>query len=64
MVGAGPAPIPVAWEDGKARDFVLDNGMEVVVIPNHRAPIVTHMVWYKIGSADQLGRNGRPAKPM
>ncbi|TIX36201.1 MAG: insulinase family protein, partial [Mesorhizobium sp.] len=51
MGGARTAPIPVAWEDGKATDFVLDNGMEVVVIPNHRAPIVTHMVWYKIGSA-------------
>ncbi|RUU64783.1 insulinase family protein, partial [Mesorhizobium sp. M7A.T.Ca.TU.009.01.1.1] len=59
LVGAGTAPIPVAWEDGKARDFVLDNGMEVVVIPNHRAPIVTHMVWYKIGSADEPpGKSG------
>lgn len=33
--------------------FVLDNGMEAVVIPDHRAPIVTHMVWYKVGSADE-----------
>ncbi len=32
---------------------VLDNGMEVVVIPNHRAPIVQHMVWYRVGSADE-----------
>ncbi|MFO1168242.1 MAG: pitrilysin family protein [Rhodoblastus sp.] len=30
----------------------LDNGMEVVVIPDHRAPVVTHMVWYRNGSAD------------
>ena len=27
--------------------------MEVVVIPDHRAPIVTHMVWYKVGGADE-----------
>jgi zinc protease len=33
--------------------FKLDNGMEVVVIEDHRAPVVVHMVWYKIGSADE-----------
>lgn len=30
----------------------LDNGLEIVVIPDHRAPVVTHMVWYRNGSAD------------
>ena len=33
--------------------FTLDNGMQVVVIPNHRVPVITHMVWYKVGSADE-----------
>ncbi|SMY08999.1 M16 family metallopeptidase [Flavimaricola marinus] len=33
--------------------FALDNGMEVVVIEDHRAPVVTHMVWYRVGSADE-----------
>jgi zinc protease len=33
--------------------FTLDNGMQVVVIPDHRAPVVTHMVWYRVGSADE-----------
>ena len=28
----------------------LANGMDVVVIPDHRAPVVTHMVWYRNGS--------------
>lgn len=32
---------------------VLDNGMQVVVIEDHRAPVVVHMVWYKIGAADE-----------
>ncbi len=32
--------------------FTLGNGMDVVVIPDHRAPVVTHMVWYRNGSAD------------
>lgn len=40
-------------------NFLLSNGMEVVVIPDHRAPIVTHMVWYKAGSADEPpGKSG------
>jgi zinc protease len=32
---------------------VLANGLEVVVIPDRRVPVVTHMVWYKVGSADE-----------
>ena len=39
--------------------FTLANGMEVVVIPNRRTPIVSHMVWYKVGAADeQPGKSG------
>lgn len=37
----------------RASAFKLSNGMEVIVIPDHRAPVVTHMVWYKVGSADE-----------
>src|SRR5690606_20210110 len=51
----------MAWarDESKATDFLLDNGMQVVVIPDHRAPIVTHMVWYKVGSADEPpGKSG------
>lgn len=36
-----------------ANEFVLDNGMQVVVVPDHRAPVVTHMVWYRVGAADE-----------
>ncbi|MGE0232932.1 MAG: M16 family metallopeptidase [Flavobacteriaceae bacterium] len=36
-----------------ADTFTLDNGLQVVVIPDHRSPVVTHMVWYKVGSADE-----------
>jgi len=39
--------------------FTLENGFEVVVIPDHRTPVVTHMVWYKVGSADETaGKTG------
>ncbi|RMD63606.1 MAG: insulinase family protein [Alphaproteobacteria bacterium] len=39
--------------------FTLDNGLQVVVVTNRRAPIVTHMVWYKVGAADEApGESG------
>jgi len=39
--------------------FTFDNGMEVVVIEDHRAPVVTHMVWYRAGAADEKpGKSG------
>ena len=34
--------------------FDLANGLKVVVIPDHRAPVVTHMIWYKVGAADEV----------
>ena len=47
------APAPAASHAGPhIAHSRLDNGMEVVVIPDHRAPVVTHMVWYRNGSAD------------
>ncbi|MER9118699.1 insulinase family protein [Mesorhizobium sp. M0954] len=59
LVMAAPALADNNPDDGVVTDFLLDNGMEVVVIPDHRAPIVTHMVWYKIGSADEPpGKSG------
>ena len=40
-------------------DFRLANGLEVVVIPDHRTPVVTHMIWYRNGSADDpAGKSG------
>ena len=40
-------------------DFMLANGLELVVIPDHRAPVVTHMIWYKVGAADEVpGKSG------
>ncbi|HJZ42721.1 MAG TPA: pitrilysin family protein [Hyphomicrobiaceae bacterium] len=36
----------------KVSTFNLANGMQVVVIPDHRVPVVTHMVWYRCGAAD------------
>lgn len=44
-------PLP-AFAD-QVTSFSLDNGMEVVVIEDHRAPVVVHMVWYRVGAADE-----------
>ncbi len=38
----------------RAAEFKLANGMQVVVIPDHRAPVITHMVWYRVGAADEV----------
>ncbi len=40
-------------------DFALANGLQLIVIPDHRAPVVTHMIWYKVGAADETaGKSG------
>ncbi len=39
--------------------FTLGNGLTVVVIPDHRTPVVTQMIGYKVGSADETpGKSG------
>src|SRR6202012_5334293 len=39
--------------------FTLPNGLQVLVIQDHRTPVVTEMVWYKVGSADETpGKSG------
>jgi len=43
----------VAQTSGQVTDFMLDNGMQVVVVEDHRAPAVQHMLWYRAGSADE-----------
>lgn len=42
-----------------AQSHTLDNGLQVIVIENHRAPVVTHMIWYRVGAADEPpGKSG------
>jgi len=39
--------------------FTLQNGLQVLIIEDHRTPVVTQMVWYKVGSADETpGKSG------
>jgi len=43
----------LAQSGPRANEFVLANGMQVIVVPDHRAPVVTHMIWYRVGAADE-----------
>lgn len=36
-----------------AQKVVLDNGLEIIAIPNSKAPVVSHMIWYQVGAADE-----------
>lgn len=42
----------------KATEFTLNNGMQVVVVENHKAPLIKHMVWYKVGAVDEIRGKG------
>jgi zinc protease len=57
---AAAACAPVRAEpQRRASEFWLDNGMQVVIVPDHRAPVVTHVVWYRVGGADNAaGQSG------
>lgn len=35
-------------------EHVLDNGLRIIVKPDRRAPVVVTMLWYKIGSVDEV----------
>ena len=57
-VTLGMAVVSAAQAD-TVSDFTLDNGMQVVVIEDDRAPVVTHMVWFRVGAADETpGKSG------
>jgi len=45
--------LPVVAMAETISQFTLPNGMEAVVIEDHRAPLVVQMVWYRVGSADE-----------
>jgi zinc protease len=59
-VHAAPSALAGALEKGpEIVEQKLENGLTVIVIPDHRAPVVTHMVWYRNGSADDPpGKSG------
>src|SRR6266699_2372765 len=56
---AGSAFAQTTVTSERPAEFTLGNGLHVVVIPDHRTPVVTQMIWYKVGSADETpGKSG------
>lgn len=56
---AAVAGAPVQAGVFNPETFTLDNGLQVVVVENARAPIVVHTVWYRAGAADEPpGKSG------
>jgi zinc protease len=52
-------PLPLAAATPSFEQFKLANGLEVIVIPNHRVPAVTQMLWLRVGAADDpSGKSG------
>src|SRR5947209_20591963 len=59
ILAAGAALAQTTVTSEPPATFTLSNGLQVVVIPDHRTPVVTQMIWYKVGSADEtLGKSG------
>src|SRR5260221_4391656 len=55
----GPAFAQTTVTSERPASFTLGNGLQVVVIPDHRTPVVTQMIWHKVGSADETpGKSG------
>jgi zinc protease len=49
---AQPHPPQQHAPQARAFQFALQNGMQVVVLPDHRAPVITQMLWYRVGAVD------------
>lgn len=59
LLVVGGAAAAQDGDDWKAETFTLENGMTAVVLPDHRAPVVTHVIWYRVGAADEVpGKSG------
>ena len=53
------AAAPPVLAEEPVTTFTLDNGLNVVVIEDHRAPVVVQMIWYRVGAADEpAGHSG------
>jgi zinc protease len=56
-LGLASMAFAVAVDGAKASprvvEFTLGSGRQILVIPDHRAPVVTQMIWYKVGAADE-----------
>ena len=48
-----------AFAEFKPQHYILENGLEIIVLENNRVPAIAHSIWYKVGSADEPnGKSG------
>jgi zinc protease len=52
LVGGGIAPDVAVGLD--VAEATLDNGLRVLVLEDHRSPVVSVQVWYRVGSRNEL----------
>lgn len=55
LITLATSPAVIAGSATNVHETTLDNGLRVLVLPDKRAPVVTHQIWYKVGSADEPG---------
>ena len=59
MPSAVQGTVSVSSSDGTTYEYTLDNGLKIVVKPDHRAPVAVSQVWYKVGSSYETnGKTG------
>ncbi|MEM7489401.1 MAG: pitrilysin family protein [Pseudomonadota bacterium] len=59
LAAASALALPAQAAEPGVTTFTLENGMDAIVIEDHRAPVVVHMVWYNVGAADEPpGKSG------
>lgn len=51
--------IPIAINAFEVKEYKLENGLKVLIIEEHKAPVATFQVWYRTGSRDEpAGKSG------
>lgn len=51
--------LPFNVKASEVRETILSNGLKVLTLENHKAPVVTFQVWYKVGSRNEpVGKTG------
>ena len=50
---------PYSLNAAEVKEYKLQNGMKVIVLEEHKAPVATFQVWYRVGSKDEpSGKSG------
>jgi zinc protease len=52
-------PLAATSQATQVQEFVLDNGLKVLLLEDHKSPAVTFQVWYRVGSRNEKdGKSG------